>query len=366
MIPYVLLIFLPLIVPTFVSKYRFKYRLSTKQEQKDSQDILLPLFFTLLIILLALRDETIGRDLPHYKRYFNRFSSLQFIDIFDSDSDVLYVLLNWLIGRFTDNYQVFLSIVAIICVLPIAFIYNEDKRHGFLKIVLYINMSTFVMLFSGLRQSIAIAMGLIAYEFVKKKHLLLFLMFTFIAWGFHHSAFMILFFYPLYHLKLKKSHLWFVIPCVMSFYIFNNQIFTWATNLIGDEKYAATISNTGAYTMLILFVIFAVFSYVIPDEHKMDEEILGLRNFMLVAVMLQCFSPLHTLAMRMNYYYIIFIPILIPKIIICAKDNIKSIAHLSEITLTLFFTFYYLINTYNSCQTGISVLDTYPYVPFWK
>ena len=127
MIPYVLLIFLPLIVPTFVSKYRFKYRLSTKQEQKDSQDILLPLFFTLLIILLALRDETIGRDLPHYKRYFYRFSSLQFIDIFDSDSDVLYVLLNWLIGRFTDNYQVFLSIVAIICVLPIAFIYNESS-----------------------------------------------------------------------------------------------------------------------------------------------------------------------------------------------------------------------------------------------
>lgn len=367
MIPYVLLMFMPLLISSFATQCRCKYVYDFDEKQRiQNKNSLLTFFFIMLTIILALRDESIGRDLKNYKYYFEKISLMTKEEIFEYDLDILYTSLNWIVSRFTDDFQVFLLVVALITIIPVAWIYSEDRDHSFLKIVLFMNMSTFIMMFSGLRQTIAISIGFIAYRCVKKQKLLLFIVFVIIAWGVHHSAFMMFFFYPLYHFSFKKKHLWFVVPIIICVFIFNKQIFMMVTNLIDSDKYTSAISSTGAYTMIILFIMFAIFSYVIPDEKMMDKETLGLRNFLLLAVLLQCFSPIHTIAMRMNYYYIIFIPILIPKIITYAKDELKEIAYFAKIILTLFFVSYYLFNTYNSCQTGISALDTYPYVPFWK
>jgi hypothetical protein len=85
-----------------------------------------------------------------------------------------------------------------------------------------------------------------------------------------------------------------------------------------------------------------------------------------MALMLQCFAPVHVLAMRLNYYFIIFIPVLIPKILKYHKRSLKKLTIASQVVMIGFFVLYYLINTYESCKTGISDLNTYPYIPFWK
>ncbi|MBQ9780410.1 MAG: EpsG family protein [Clostridia bacterium] len=330
---------------------------------------MLPVFFSLLIVLLSVRHISIGNDTYNYAEFFARYIRADFSEVFKYGSDFLYWLLNWLVGKVTQNFQWFLTIVALLSVIPVAKVYCDDREYGFLKIILFVNMSTFVMLFSGLRQVLAMAMGLVAYEFVRKKKFWWFLIFATVALGFHHSAFVVYLFYPLYHVSFKKKHLWFIVPGLLLVFIFNKPIFTWATSILNSvlgEKYAATIENTGAYTMLILFALFLVLAYVLPDEKKMDRETIGLRNFLIMAVILQCFAPVHTLAMRLNYYFVIFIPVLIPKILKNTKSNYKEVAWLASIVLTAFFTVYYLYTTYVSCKTGISSLNTYPYVPFWK
>ena len=330
--------------------------------------LIVPVFFLLFFLVLSLRHETIGNDLANYRDFFMTYSAIDFDDTWKMDMDILYVMLNWVIGQFTDNYQIFLTIVAAITVLPIAKVYSEDKQYGFLKIVLFMNMSVFVMTFSGLRQSIAMSIGLIAYEFVKKKKLFWFLVFALIAWGFHHTGFMILIYYPLYYLKLNKNKLWFIIPSIVTVFVFNKQIFTWATELmftLMGDKYEAEVESTGAYLMIVLFALFVVAAYFFPDEEKMDAEAKGLRNFLLMTLLLQCFAPVHALSMRMNYYFIIFVPIIVPKIFKYSKDNIKDVAKLAKSVIVGFFVVYYLYTTYISCQTGESALNTYPYVPFW-
>ena len=375
MFPYMILMFAPLLV----------YQVSvTRQENRNGKEwslsigkephilyisLIVPVFFLMFFLLLVCRHETIGRDLGTYRYFFEMYASQTTPNIKEMDGDILYYLLNWAIGQITRDYQVFLAIVAAITVLPIAKIYSEDKQYGFLKIVLFMNMSVFVMIFSGLRQSIAIAIGMIAYEFVRKKKPLLFLLFALIAFGFHHSGFIILLYYPLYHLKLKKNHLWFIIPSIVTVFIFNKQLFGWITNLlyaIMGEQYEMEAVETGAYLMIVLFALFAIAAYFFPDEKKMDDEAFGLRNFLLMAVLLQCFAPVHTLSMRMNYYFIIFVPVVVPKIFKYAKDNIKDIAKITKGVIVGFFVVYYLYTTFESCRTGISALDTYPYVPFWE
>lgn len=374
MIPYIILMFAPLllyqvaVMKTHTGIREGWYISIGKDEKTLYNSLIVPMFFLLYFVLLSLRHETIGRDLNNYKYYFSSYSKLALGDVWEKDMDVLYVLLNWLVGRFTDSYQIFLVVVAAISVFPIAKIYSEDKQYGFLKIVLFMNMSVFVMLFSGLRQSLAIAFGLIAYEYVKKKKPLLFLLFALIALGFHHTAFMVLLYYPLYYLRLNKNQLWFVIPVIGLVFVFNKQIFGLAANLmfsIMGEKYDVEVEETGAYLMIVLFVLFAIAAYFFPDEKKVDAEMNGLRNFLIMAVLLQCFAPVHTLAMRMNYYFIVFIPIVVPKIFKYSKDNIKDVAKITKGIIVGFFVVYYLVTTYESCKAGISDLDTYPYIPFW-
>ncbi len=113
--------------------------------------------------------------------------------------------------------------------------------------------------------------------------------------------------------------------------------------------------------MIILFAIFTIFAFVVPNENLIDEETLGLRNFLVFSLFIQLFAPLNMLAMRMNYYYIIFIPLLIPKIIACRSNLFDQIARVARHVMVVFFVLYFFYNT----TRGIN-LSTYPYHFFWE
>lgn len=327
----------------------------------------LPVFFFLLFLLLAVRDETIGRDLPGYHYYFLTYSEQSLKELCSSWSEVLFRWLTWLIGQVTSSFQLYLAIVAAITIIPIAKVYAEDRRHSYLKIILFVNMSTFVLPFSGIRQSIALAVGMVAYSFVRDRKIVPFIIAVLVAIMIHHSGFVILFMYPLYHMRCKRRHLLFIVPLIATVFVFNEQIFGFLSAVLSQysDKYNVSIAPTGAYGSLLLFIAFAVISYVIGDERLMDEETIGLRSFLLLAIAIQCFAPLHHLAMRLNYYYILFIPVLIPKALDAIRGNRKLIRLAAEYGMCLFFTVYFVVRTYAAYRTGGGSLDIVPYLPFW-
>jgi hypothetical protein len=210
---------------------------------------------------------------------------------------------------------------------------------------------------------LAIGLGFIAYEFTRKKKLIPFILVVVLAISFHISAFMLLFMYPIYYAKITKKWLYVVVPIIALIFVFNRQIFlTLSVVLEMFTKYDASITETGAYTMLILFAILAVFSFVIPDESRLDKETMGLRNFLLLSLILQMFAPLHTIAMRMNYYYIIFIPLLLPKIIEARSKTWEGVAVVGRHVMVVFFLAYFFYNAY----TGTNNLHVFPYHFFWE
>ena len=68
----------------------------------------------------------------------------------------------------------------------------------------------------------------------------------------------------------------------------------------------------------------------------------------------------------MNYYFIILIPITIGKCLNCMEREKEEIARLSETIMSIFFTALFMYSIYESYITGISTLDTVPYITFWK
>ena len=164
------------------------------------------------------------------------------------------------------------------------------------------------MMFSGVRQMLAIGIGCLAYEFTRNKKLIHFIIAVCIAITFHVSAFMLAFMYPIYNAKITKKWLGAVVPALLVIFVFNKQIFSFlATLLRRFTRFDAEVTSTGAFTILLLFAMFAVFAFLTPNESRLDEDTIGLRNFLLFSIVIQMFAPLHMLAMRMNYYYIIFI-----------------------------------------------------------
>ena len=372
MVPYVLLILISLFFSCVLVKVEShkKYTVSIGITRHGSdRSICVLIFFGLLILLLALRNDSVGRDVSVYKEKFIYAGHLKYSDIITVENDVLYYLLNWIIRQSTDNFQWLLIITSLISVLPIAYVYSEDSRYGYLKVILFANLTPFIMIFSGVRQSIAMGISMIAYLFVKEKKFIPYILTVLVAIGFHHSAFISFFMYPIYYVTFKKKHLLFIIPFIMGVLAFNKPIFVFFTEFLSqfsDEYSDVTATETGALGSLVLFIIFAVFCYLIPDESKMAREVIGLRNLLLFAVLLQCFAPLHSLAMRFNYYYILFIPLTVAKVLTVQRGAYKQIAIWGYYIITMFFTFLFFQTQYTSYVTGISTLDTVPYLFFWE
>lgn len=371
MLPYILLIVVALICSfcayTHTMGRKGRIVVGNTNYIKEN-NVCIATFFLLLFIIMALRDITVGMDLYTYKEFFLDVKKMQFGDISIKNNDYLYIVLNWIIGRFTDNYQVFIAIVSALTLLPVCIQYSRERRHAFLKIVLFMNMPIFIMFFSGLRQSLALAFTMISYEFVKKKKVVSFIITSLIAMELHHSAFIILALYPLYYLRLRKKHLFLLLPIVGVVFVFNRQMFSALTTLltsIWGEQYDVATSYINAYEYIILFALFVLLAYLITDERNLFGDALGLRNYLLLALVLQCFAPVHTLAMRMNYYFIMFVPMAISQTLNCVSVKNRRIAQLAEYVIVIYFVYYYIDTMYKACITDGVALGVYPYKLFF-
>lgn len=319
-------------------------------------------FFFLLTFLIMFRHENVGRDTSSYVDYFEYYSNRDWQQLWRAKGENGYIYFNKLISYISMDPQFFLGIAAVLISIMIYPLYKRLCIDASLTVMLFVTLSTFFMMFSGIRQMMAIAIGFIAYDFTRRKKLLFFLLAVFVATTFHTSAFMLYFMYPLYHARITKRWLYVVVPVLAVCFAYNRQIFGSLSLLLEQyTEYDTTIEETGAYTMLILFGAFSVFSFLIPDERRVDTETIGLRNFLLLAFVLQIFAPLHSLAMRMGYYYIIFIPLLLPRIIAARGRKWNQVAVFARNLMVVFFLLYFFMNV-----SGEGNLRVFPYHFFWE
>lgn len=356
--PYILLILIPLVVQ-YVRISNTTVKITINNEKKNRNAMIV--FWSLLFSMLVLRHEVVGIDLKTYNYIFNYIDKSSWKVGLSRSYEWMYSLLNKVISLFTDDFRWVIVVVALISVFFIARAYTKYSPDTAFTIALFIVTPNFILLFSGLRQAIVISISFVAFEFIRKKKFFIFLLIVIFAMFFHTSAFMLLFMYPLYYVKITKKWLFWVVPLMAVVFVFNRQIFGFLSLLSLFTKYDFTMKSTGAYTMIIVYALFAVFAYLIPDESKLDDDTKAMRNYLLMAVVLQMFAPLHSLAMRMNYYYIAFIPLLLPRIVQHKSKRYSQVAILGQYVMIVFFIAYFFIAVPKE-----NVLNTFPYYFFWE
>lgn len=358
--PYVLLIMIPLFVQHLKFNNGIKLCISASNSRRNIRSM--KIFWLILFMLLILRHETVGIDTEVYAYIYEQISDMSWLDAINRSAEIGYSFMNKLVSMFALDFRWILIISAYLSVGFVARGYIRYSLDATLTISIFIILSNFLLLFSGLRQAIAISIGFWTFECVRNKNKGLFITSVILAMLFHTSAFMLLVMYPLYHLRVEKWHLFGIIPVLSVLLVFNKEIFgVLSIILMRYTKYDATISSTGAVTMLILFILFLIFSFLIPEESELDNDTVGMRNFLLFSVALQMFASLHTLAMRMNYYYIIFIPLLIPRIINCRSIKWKQVGTIARYVMIVFFMVYFFVTA-----PVDNVLNTFPYRFLWE
>ena len=358
MLPYIVLIVLPAIIWIFNNKLRVNVGDFTLHK---TESLSLDVFMIIFLFMLAFRGLYCGIDTVQYLRLFNKYTTTSIGFLFEDNSHEFgYKILNKFTGILGGDFQSLIIITSLICVIPIWYFYKKESENFLLTIVLFMSVSPFVMFFSGIRQAMAMAIGVFSWYAAKHKKLIWFIAVVLLAIQFHTSAFVLFVIYPLYHAKITKKWLWFVIPCMLVVYYFRDAIFGVLMTFLWKE-YNFT-SETGAYMVLLLLIMFAVYSYVMVREDSLDQDTVALRNLLLLSVVLQIFAMLHPLSMRINYYFLIFVPVLIPKIVKNCKKEFETIAKISVAVMILYFSYYFIDNM----VTDNDPLNVFPYIPFWE
>ena len=361
MFPYILLILIPFYFETIerILKPFPKNPFTTRNSNKS-----IIIFFIIFFFVLALRSTSCGNDVKVYEYYFKMTENLDFIDLFNDQAiEPLYLVLNWVVLHIYPDYRIFLAIVAFLSCFFTGWFYAKKSEDAFLTIILFATNTCFTIVFSGLRQGLAMQFIIPAYYLTMQKKIIPFLLTVFVAYYIHSSALIILLLYPVFHLPIKNKHFPIIIFVVLFFFILKKQIFSVVFPfLIGRYSKYSVLRETGSFAVYLFFLICLIISFIYPDEKKISSEIRGLRNVMALMTVIQCFSAIHTLAMRMNYYFIMLFPIIIPKILNIPKKGNENFVKATKCVFVLFLTFFFF---YTVCS-NMGVKTIFPYRAYWE
>lgn len=310
-----------------------------------------------IVLIQGLRHYAVGTDIATYlyglrlSEHMNFWAgeTLYNFGLGYSIYSKIFAMLN-----VTDTQYLF--IVAITIILPITYVLIKNSRMPALSILMYICLGFFMFTFSGVRQSIALAITFYSFRFIKDRKLLMFLLCLGLATLFHKSAMVFGVAYFLYPLKFKIKHLIFNFCFLIFILIFKEQIFNYLFWFY--KRSNVVIENTGAYKMFLFMILIYISTFFLWRNDSDNLLLNAYRNYLFIAIIIQSFASMSNTIMRVGYYYFIFIILLIPEIIMKHKDYRVRFLMTSIVVLLslLFFQF----------QVGSGYLNVNPYKFFWE
>lgn len=320
-------------------------------------------FFAFLAIttMFALRHQSMGVDLNYLGPYgylanFDKMSNIQWNEIFHvniMNYERGYIILSKIVNSICNNRQFFMAICSIFSILPIAILISKESLSPAISFIVYMGLPVFLINYSGLRQALAIGICAISMIFIKEKKLIKFIITVFLATTFHYSSFLFFFAYPLYHIKLKDTVRYISVILIPFFYIFRVSIFNILSKIL-KENAVATENDSGV--LLIVFALVYIFCIIYTDG---SDEQNGLMNLFLIACICQTFGNIYQTAMRVGYYFMISLILLIPSVLMRMK--LESNKAVFTIIVIIAFVAFGLYSIFSSTWAM-----AYPYYFYWQ
>lgn len=337
--------------------------LSLKLNEENTKKFFCFVAFVFLFLMLALRHPSMGSDLGYNSYYgylgsFDQISTIPWKDIFTVEIlnyERGYIILNKIVGTIYNDSQFFMAVAAFFSVFPIIFVIYKKSVSLLQSVVIYMGLPVFLLPYSGLRQTFAIGICSFALLYIEDKKFIKFLAIVLIATNFHYSSFVFLIAYPLYRLRISNAARWVSVMLIPVVYIFKHPLFAIFSKIFKEN---ANTTETGAGMLFVIFTLIYIFCIIYSDGSNEQN---GLLNLFFVACVCQAFGGIYNTAIRVGYYFMIFLVLLLPKVLKGMKTEMDN----SIFSIIVFgsFAVFGLYSIYNSES---SWAQAYPYYFYWE
>ena len=286
------------------------------------------LFISVLLILQSgLRNVAVGEDTYTYYLDFNDIYNRSWDDIyqnfytvyqFGEGKDPGYPLFEKMVATVFNDYQFFLFVIAILFFTAFGnFLLKNTRKLNDAVIAFIIYSVLFYGFFSITvhRQTIATAASLFAFEWIKKKKLVPFLLLIIAAATIHKSVLLFIPFYFIATLKNAKYFNWIILLLFPILMIYKEGVSTFFKSLAGYDNYGI-YEGAGTYTFTALFLIITIVALIRSKIILKDNpQAIFAFNAFTIALLFIPLTWVNPSAMRVVQYFSIFMLILIPEIV---------------------------------------------------
>jgi len=317
-----------------------------------------------LFFIMALRSETVGTDILAY--YFEYENASDYTFNLLRASELGYSYFNLIFSELGISFQVYLAVIAAIFIFAISKLYYIYSKNVLLSYYLHVTIGLFAMSMTGLRQTLAISLTLLAFIYLMRDRKILFFLFIGIAYFFHNSAITFLPVFLLSKIRINKKIGLIIFGLSCSMFLLRDWIASLFQYIVISNKYKNYLDIPHNVNPLVVLVNMAIplacllfYSYNKGNNEEGYNRamstlfLLSITNFIVHILSLNV-----SMITRISLYFMVYNTVLIPNVIQGIKrKEIRIIAILVSIFLPLI---QFIISTPGSSY-GI---DNYKF--YWK
>lgn len=305
--------------------------------------------FLAFFIIAAVRSETVGADTRQYIRFFNSMYKLDFKALINARNEIGFGLLCKSLYMMTENSQILLIVSSAIINFSVYKFVKKYSDNYVISVLCYLFLNYFFMYMNIMRQGLALAIILFAYDALHSNKKKKFIILVLLASLFHSSAFVCLLVLLFDKIKFDKKGMIYIIPIFAVVFLFGNDIFAFTSSISQRVfgKYGDYIGSqfdvSNYYGTLIIFLfhlsIFLLSLFVI-EKDSTNNEIDYMRKILALGLMMCVLGIRVSILNRLYSYFLIYELIWIPKIISKSGKN-KSL--LCLILFSVFISYWIII-----------------------
>lgn len=256
------------------------------------------------------------------------------------------ILIDIVKSIFGYKFWYFFIICAAISIIPIYYAIKKKSKYPAFTLIMFVAMGFYTLSFNMVRQFIAIAICIIALEFIYRKNFIAYILTIIFASFFHMTALIMILAYFIGSGNFKSNTLLKIFFIELFVGILFNPIFNFLVSHISQyamyAKYKATIPGIGTYLLsgiylLMIFVQIKFFEKFVKNDFEKC-----CLNLSVLAVPFIVFSVHNVLFARMIYYFLI--PALIPFSNILDFFRIKRTQKAFDVIMMLILIIIYILN----------------------
>lgn len=259
-----------------------------------------------MALLYGLRYCYVGVDTIGYVKSFLEMGGKSWAYCFSGDHrhEIGFLLYEKLLSCITGNYTVYFLITGAILFAVLGRFAYKYAGNPYVFLFLFVTLGTYQFYLTGLRQTLAITVCLLAFDFVAEKKPVKFALMVALAYFFHKSAVCFLLVYPLCNLKK--------LPIVLAVYLSAVVVMLLTLPFINEAinellEYEYEIEETGnGQIFLIALTLFTAYSLLNYDAIAQNSaHTLPLMHMSLLTVLLWVLRLVSRAMERPSYYFIL-------------------------------------------------------------